>query len=142
MPVKPLPSIEVRRVANETSQRAFTEITAVSFDIPYTVAHAVYSQDRAWQGDYWGFVGMAEGKPVSIAAIVKAAGALGVYSLATYPVHRHKGYGEAMLRSAVTEVQRETGIERVVLQSTEAGYALYHRMGFREVTRYSVYLTK
>jgi hypothetical protein len=34
------------------------------------------------------------------------------------------------------------GIGRVVLQSTEAGYALYHRMGFREATRYSVYLTK
>jgi hypothetical protein len=47
-----------------------------------------------------------------------------------------------MLRAAVSEVQRETGIERVVLQSTEAGYALYHRMGFRDVTRYSVYLTK
>jgi ribosomal protein S18 acetylase RimI-like enzyme len=141
-PVKPLPSIEVRRVANETLQRAFTEITAVSFDIPYTVAHAVYSQDRAWRGDYWGFVGMVDTKPVSIAAIVAAAGALGVYSLATYPIHRHQGYGEAMLRAAVSEVQRHTGIERVVLQSTEAGYALYHRMGFREVTRYSVYLTK
>jgi ribosomal protein S18 acetylase RimI-like enzyme len=85
---------------------------------------------------------MVDGKPVSIAAIVKTAGALGVYSLATYPTHRHQGYGEAMLRAAVTEVQRETGIARMVLQSTEAGYALYHRMGFREVTRYSVYLTK
>jgi len=141
-PVKPLPSIEVRRVANQTLQRAFTEITAVSFDIPYTVAHAVYSQDMAWRGDYWGFVGMVDAKPVSIAAIVAAAGALGVYSLATFPIHRHQGYGEAMLRAAVSEVQRQTGMERVVLQSTEAGYALYHRMGFREVTRYSVYLTK
>lgn len=141
-PLKPLPSIEVHPVANETLQRAFSEITAVSFEIPFTVAHAVYSQDRAWHGDYRGFVGMAEGKPVSIAAVVVAAGALGVYSLATYPVHRHQGYGEAMLRAAVSEVQRETGIGRVVLQSTEAGYALYHRMGFREATRYSVYLTK
>jgi ribosomal protein S18 acetylase RimI-like enzyme len=33
-------------------------------------------------------------------------------------------------------------VERIVLQSTEAGYSLYKRMGFREVTRFSVYLTK
>ena len=45
-------------------------------------------------------------------------------------------------RAAVTEMTRRTGIERLVLQSTEAGYDLYRRMGFRDATRFSVYLTK
>jgi len=52
------------------------------------------------------------------------------------------GYGEAIMRAAVAEMQRRTGLERIVLQSTEAGYALYRRMGFRDATRFSVYLTK
>ena len=141
-PVRPLPAIDLRRVEGETLRHAFTEITAASFDIPSTVAHAVYAQERAWKGGYRGFVGLAGGKPVSITAIVCAAGALGVYSLATHPLYRNRGYGEATLRAAVAEIQRQTGIERVVLQSTEAAYSLYRRMGFRDVTRFSVYLTK
>jgi ribosomal protein S18 acetylase RimI-like enzyme len=46
------------------------------------------------------------------------------------------------MRAALAEMQRRTGLERIVLQSTEAGYALYRRMGFRDATRFSVYLTK
>ena len=30
----------------------------------------------------------------------------------------------------------------LVLQSTEAGYAMYRRMGFRDVTKFTVYLTR
>ena len=46
------------------------------------------------------------------------------------------------MRGAVAEMQRRTGIERMVLQSTEVGYPLYRRMGFRDATRFTVYLTK
>ena len=52
------------------------------------------------------------------------------------------GYAEALVRGVVEQERKETGLERVVLQSTETGYALYRRMGFRDVTRFSVYLTK
>ena len=47
-----------------------------------------------------------------------------------------------MLRETVALVSNRTGFTRVILQSTEAGYALYKRMGFRDVTRFTVYLTK
>ena len=32
--------------------------------------------------------------------------------------------------------------ELMVLESTEAGYPLYRRLGFREAAKFSVYLTK
>jgi ribosomal protein S18 acetylase RimI-like enzyme len=67
---------------------------------------------------------------------------MGVYSLATMPEFRRMGYGEALLRCATAEVRRRTGLSRLVLQSTEAGYKLYRRMGFHDVTKFTVYLTK
>ena len=79
---------------------------------------------------------------ISICAVVSGGDALGIYSLATHPSYRRLGYGEATMRAAVAEMQRRTGIERMVLQSTEAGYPLYRRMGFRDATRFTVYLTK
>jgi len=141
-PEHDLPEIEWRPVANEALRRSFTEITSVCFEIPYTIAQAVYTPERAWQGDYQGFVGFAGSHAVSIVAIVVDAGALGVYSLATLPGYRRQGYGEALLRSVVRDFQERTGIQQVVLQSTEAGYAMYRRMGFRDATRFSVYLTR
>jgi len=141
-PTGSLPPVDVQPVSDRASQKAFTEITSICFEIPIAIAEAVYARDSAWQGDYHGFVGRAAGRVVSICAIVAAAGTLGVYSLATHPMYRRLGYGEATMRAAVTEMQRRTALERLVLQSTEAGYALYRRMGFRDATRFSVYLTK
>lgn len=141
-PVRPLPKIECLPVADRATRQAFGALTAVSFDIPVGIAKTVYEPERAWFGDYRGFVGLVGGKAVGIVAIVATADALGVYSLSTLPECRRLGYGEALLRAAVAVEQQRTGIRRVVLQSTDAGYSLYRRLGFNEVAKFSVYLTK
>jgi ribosomal protein S18 acetylase RimI-like enzyme len=141
-PVRQLPAIECRPVTDTPMRRAFAEITSLTFDIPYTIAQTVYTREQAWKGDYQGFVGLVQGRPVAIAAIVVAAGVIGVYSLGTLPAFRRQGYGEALLRLAAAETQRRTGLENFVLQSTEAGYSLYRRMGFRDAAKFAVYLTK
>jgi ribosomal protein S18 acetylase RimI-like enzyme len=140
--IRPMPPIECRPVTDDSTRLAFAELTSIAFEIPFTVARAVYTREEAWKGAYRGFVGFVDGRAVAIVAIVAAADALGVYSLGTLPAFRRQGYGEALLRAAVSEVGRRTGLSRVVLQSTEAGYALYLRMGFRDATKFTVYLTK
>jgi GNAT superfamily N-acetyltransferase len=141
-PVTALPRVEIEPVSEAALQRAFTEITSISFEIPFEIARAVYACDSAWQGEYRGYVGLAEGRPVSIVALVRSGHTLGVYSLATHPNWRRQGYGEATMRAAIERATRETEAQQIVLQSTEAGYPLYKRMGFRDVTRFAVYLTK
>jgi ribosomal protein S18 acetylase RimI-like enzyme len=140
--LRPLPKIECVPVSDRTTRQAFGALTSVSFDIPMGIAKAVYEPERAWLGDYRGFVGMAGGRAVAIIAIVATPDALGVYSLSTLPECRRLGYGEALLRAAVASEQARTGIKRIVLQSTDAGYSLYRRLGFKEVAKFSVYLTK
>lgn len=141
-PKRKLPKIECVPVTDRTTRQAFGALTSVSFDIPIGIAKAVYEPERAWLGGYRGFVGLAGGKPVAIIAMVASADALGVYSLSTLPEYRRMGYGEALLRAAVAVEQARTGIPRIVLQSSDAGYSLYRRLGFREVAKFSVYLTK
>jgi len=141
-PVRPLPKIECRPVAAEATRCAFAEITSVCFEIPPGIATAVYGTETAWNGAYKGFVGLVDGSPVAIVAMVEAAGALGIYSLATLPAHRHQGYGEALLRAAAAASRPKASTGPFILQSTEAGHALYRRMGFRDVTKFTVYLTR
>ena len=136
-----LPPLECRPVDNQTMRDTFAGITSTCFDIPVAVANAVYRPERAWWGSYRGYVGLRKGQPVAIAATVDAADVLGVYSLATLPEFRRQGMGEALLRAAVAREQERLGPRRIVLQSTEAGYRMYRRLGFRDVAKFSVYLT-
>jgi ribosomal protein S18 acetylase RimI-like enzyme len=55
------------------------------------------------------------------------------------PDQQRRGYGEAVMRHALAEAQREHGMENSILQSTPAGFQLYQRMGYRQITRVSVY---
>lgn len=141
-PQRSLPALEVRLVAEQSARDSFAGITAVCFDIPFRIAQSVYQPERAWMGPYRGYVGLVKGEPVTIAAIVAAGGVLGIYSVATLPAFRHRGYGEALMRAAIDAERNRTGFEKLVLQSTEAGHRLYKRLGFRDVAKYSVYLTK
>ena len=138
-PSRSLPAIDCRPVRDASTRFAFAELTSVCFDIPFSVARAVYEPEGAWNGDYRGFVGYVGGRPVSMVALVRAEAALGIYSLGTLPDDRRRGYGEALLRAALAE---QKDAEPMVLESTEAGYPLYRRLGFKEAARFSVYLTK
>jgi GNAT superfamily N-acetyltransferase len=141
-PGRPLPAIECVPVKDVVMREAFAEITAATFEIPLAIAREVYTPEQAWHGAYQGFVGIVNGRPQAIVAIAATAGALGVYSLGTRPESRRKGYGEALMRAALQMSRGRTATDRTILQSTEAGYSLYRRMGFRDVTRFTVYLTK
>jgi GNAT superfamily N-acetyltransferase len=136
---KKLPGIEFVPVMDQASRTAFGELTAICFDIPFPITRSVYLPERAWQGVYKGYVARVNGKAVSMIATVLCGGAVGIYSLGTLPEFRNRGYGEALLRAVVG--QCPPGLP-LVLESTPAGYKLYRRLGFRDVGRFTVYLTK
>ena len=137
-PVKPLPTLTVRRVGDTATREAFCAIGSVCFHVPIAWFREVFDNHTVW-GKFAGYVGYRDEDPVSTAAIVMGGGAIGVYNVATMPDQQRRGYGEAVMRYALAEAQREHGMERSILQSTPAGYRLYERMGYRTITRVSVY---
>lgn len=141
-PRRELPKIDCIRVDNQKLRDVFGGIAAVCFDIPEGVAREVYHGKGAWSGSYQGYAGMVAGRPVGIVALVPTDGTLGIYSLGVQPESRRLGYGEALLRAAVEQARTDTPFDRIVLQSSESGHSLYRHMGFREVAKFSVYLTK
>jgi ribosomal protein S18 acetylase RimI-like enzyme len=137
-PVRQLPEIDVRRVIDRNTGEAFCEIGATCFHVPITWFREVFDNDVVWER-FASYVGYVDGEPVSTTAIVHGAGAMGVYNVATLPGVQRRGYGEAVMRHALSEAGKELGALPVVLQSTPAGLLLYERMGFRTVARVSVY---
>jgi ribosomal protein S18 acetylase RimI-like enzyme len=139
-PARALRPIEVRRVGPGATRDAFCAIGSLCFHVPLPWFEEVFSDDAVWE-KFASYVGYVDGEPVSTAAVIEGGGALGVYNVATVPGFQRRGYGEAVMRYALADRQKALGIQRVLLQSTPAGYRLYERMGFRTVTRVSVYST-
>ncbi len=140
-PRRKLPELEIRPVQDAETRRMFAYITAIAFEIPQDVSRDVYGSARGWGGDFHGYVGYVNGAPIATTATVTAAGVIGVYSVGTLPLWRHKGYAESLMRRALEIEQQASGVEATVLQSTQSGVSLYERMGYRRVTRFSVYIS-
>jgi ribosomal protein S18 acetylase RimI-like enzyme len=137
-PRKPLPALEVRRVAGAADCAAFCGIGSTCFHVPFPWFSEVFDSPEVWKR-FAAYVGYVNREPVATAATVLGGGAVGVYNVATLPDYRRRGYGEAVMRHALEEARREHGIERTTLQSTPAGYGIYQRMGYRTVAKVTVY---
>jgi ribosomal protein S18 acetylase RimI-like enzyme len=140
-PGRPLPPLEIRRVASRQERIEFSHINSVAFRIPLDWCLELYDADSLSDGAFTGFVGYANGEAVSTAAAMVAAGAVGVYAVATLPQHERRGYAEAMTRHALAWGQQTSGFRRSVLQSTDAGLPLYRRLGYQVVTHFTVFCT-
>ncbi|MCL4402243.1 MAG: GNAT family N-acetyltransferase, partial [Acidobacteria bacterium] len=137
-PERKLPAMEFRRVREQPTRAAFCAIGSLCFNVPLAWFTEVFENDLVWD-KFVGYVGYVGGEPVSTAATVTSAGAIGVYNVATIPGHQRSGYGEAIMRHALQQARAEHDIERTILQSTPQGFPLYLRMGYRTVTKVSVY---
>jgi ribosomal protein S18 acetylase RimI-like enzyme len=137
-PDRKLPTLDCRRVSEKNTRDAFCAIGSLCFGVPLPWFREVFDNDAVWDS-FEGWVGYVDQEPVSTAAIVSGGGVLGVYNVATMPGHQCRGYAESLMRHALADAQARHGIEKSILQSTPAGLALYERMGYRQVTRVSVY---
>jgi ribosomal protein S18 acetylase RimI-like enzyme len=139
-PVKRLPRLTVKRVGDAATREAFCAIGSVCFHVPISWFCEVFDSGTVWS-QFAAYVGYLGEEAVSTAALVIGGGVVGVYNVATIPGHQRRGYGEAVMRKALEDVQRDHGCGPVILQSTPAGFRLYERMGFRTVTKVAVYAT-
>lgn len=140
-PARPLPALDCLRVGNERTRLDFCHVISIGFHLPYAVAWSIYGGARIWESGYQGWVGYRDGQPVSTAATLATAGVIGLYSVATLPEHRRRGYGEAVARHALAAGRPDGGADRFVLQSTPAGHALYERMGYRRLANFVIYIS-
>jgi len=136
-PARGLPRLEMRRVADAETRRHFCDLIAVSFQIPESIAERVYLPEPPWRESLAGYVGYAEGEPVSSTALMRTADAVGVYSVSTRPGRRRRGVAESLMRLCLADFA--PGVSPIVLQSSRAGLKLYQMLGFRRVTRYFIY---
>ena len=133
----PAPSeLEFRRVTGRSTSIVVGNLNAHAYGMPPEVCRDLFQHDSIWSPEDVGIIGSIKREPVSCAAVYPTDGLLYVGCVATHPVHQRKGYASAVMRHALEESMRETGLTRTALHASAAGYPVYERMGYRPINRF------
>ena len=85
------------------------------------------------------YLGETGGQAVTTGIGATVGGCTGVFSVATPPAHRRRGYGAALTARAVTD-GLAAGAAWAWLQSSPPGYGIYARLGFRTVETWDCWI--
>jgi len=137
---------EIRELDNETAANHLVDFAAWRWHVPEEAkSHlGVYTQVlrigrpspilRCWMA--W-----SRDLPVSKAALHCAAGAAGIYAVATRPQARGQGLAGTVTLEAL-RAARENGYQLAVLHSTPMAQGLYTKLGFRHVAPFKIFASE
>jgi ribosomal protein S18 acetylase RimI-like enzyme len=133
-PIQTSDRLEVHAVEDEESLRKWAHVFTLGYGLPPDWEPSVYNlQLQLGLGNpMQNYLGMLNGEPVSTSSVFLGGGVAGVYSVSTLPVARGRGFGAAMTLQPLHQA-REMGYRIGVLQSSEMGFNVYQRLGFRHL---------
>jgi len=126
--------LEVRAVRAEESLQMWARVFVSGYDLPPDWETSVYDLERKLGLGFpmQNYLGLLNGEPVATSCLFLGGGAAGIYSVATLPAARGKGIGAALTLKPLQDA-RDMGYRIGVLQSSEMGYGVYKRLGFRHL---------
>ena len=86
------------------------------------------------------YVGAVGDQPVTTGLGVTLGSYVAIFNIATPPEHRRRGYGAAITARTVAD-GLDAGAKWAWLQSSESGYPIYKRLGFRTAEDWSCWLS-
>ena len=128
-PRRPLPELEFRRVADQTTARDLAMINGKAYQMSLDLFECMCNL-HLWQPDTFGFVGYIGDKAFTCAAVLPVAGTLYVAFVATLPEAHGRGYAEAVMRHALEQGRRALAYTRMTLHASDMGRPVYRAMGF------------
>jgi hypothetical protein len=132
------PELRIEAVRDETSLQAFELAIVRGFESSELEAlgpGAVFSAGILTDARFRLWVGWEEDRPVSASATFVAAGISDVTVVGTVPEARRRGYGAALTwRATLAEPELPA-----LLLATDEGRAVYERMGYMSLFRFTVW---
>jgi ribosomal protein S18 acetylase RimI-like enzyme len=131
-------SLQVVKATTADTLAQALATAADAFGAPPEAFAALYGLDVTGLDKLIVYIGRVGDVDVSTATGYTVGGATAIFNVATPPSHRGHGFGGAITTCAVRE-GFSAGAEFAWLQSSDAGYSVYERLGFRTVDTYRVY---
>jgi GNAT superfamily N-acetyltransferase len=127
--------IAIREAHSPGELREALTACAAGFGAPPEAFEPLYSPAVAAHPGVRIYLGDVDGHPVTTGVGFLAGGGVGVYSVATLPNHRRRGYGGEIVRRIVLD-GFQGGARSAYLLASELGVGVYERVGFTRAARY------
>jgi GNAT superfamily N-acetyltransferase len=130
---------EIRRVTDLAGVRDHIAAGSAGFGMPVEWFEAIMGSATLADRSAVVYVGYTDGAPVTAGLGYRTGTTMGVYNIATVEAARRRGFGAAMTMRIVDD-GGAAGCDVAVLQSSDMGYPIYERLGFRTVVRYRAWI--
>jgi ribosomal protein S18 acetylase RimI-like enzyme len=138
-----VPDLEIEFVASSDDCSVFAEVLAAGFEMPdfvsQTLTRILADVGMGPKGPACSFLGRLNGKPAATSTLALVGGIAGIYNVATLPDARGHGIGTAMTLAPLRHA-RDIGYRIAILHSSQMGFNVYHRLGFREYCKIGQYI--
>jgi GNAT superfamily N-acetyltransferase len=137
------PDLTIEEVRDDETLEQWCHAMSLGFELADFVEHAWLNTFRSIglgaQSPFRHYLGRLKGKPVATSSLCLGAGIAGIYDVVTLPEARRQGIGAAIVSTPLREA-RALGYRVGILQSSDMGFSVYHRVGFREYCKISTYV--
>jgi len=135
------PDLRIVPVDDEAALKQWIHIASIGFGIDEKFEKVWYDffVDAIFDMRFQTYLALLDGKPVGTSQLFLSEGVAGIYNVTCLPEGRGQGIGSALTLAPLLKA-RETGCRIGVLQASQKGYNVYHRLGFRDFGRLSLYL--
>jgi N-acetylglutamate synthase len=128
------------RTIDPAEARAHATIAADAFEVPVEVFDSFATPEVLGLAGFRTYVGLVDGVPVTTAIGVRGGDYVGIFDVATPAAYRGHGYGAAVTARATLD-GFASGASFAFLQSSDMGYGVYERLGFKNLETWSVWVS-
>ena len=115
------------------------DINSAAYDMDLGAGKPLLGVPSFWS-PHFPVLGMVDGTAVATAAALMVDGIRYVALVATRPGHQRRGYADVVMRRALELSEATHPGSLTVLHATEAGRPIYERMGYRTISRSTLYM--
>jgi GNAT superfamily N-acetyltransferase len=125
-------AVSVRRIEKAEDLRLTLDVAAAGFGAPAEAVAVLYTPRLLSAPGMAFYLAEVDGDPVASGVGCTTRDIVGVYSVATSPEHRRRGYGSAVVGQIVAD-GFAAGAQLAYLQASAMGASVYAKLGFRRV---------
>jgi ribosomal protein S18 acetylase RimI-like enzyme len=132
LPRKSPHPLVIRRVEDRQTLSEWVDTFLLGFEMPASVAPAILAlfESLGINLPIRHYLGYLEDEPVAVSSLFLGEGVAGIYNVATRAAARGRGIGSRMTLTPLNDA-RQMGYQTGILQSSQMGYRVYQRLGFR-----------
>lgn len=126
--------LEIQAVTDEATLQTWVEVFIHGYGLPESWLAPALDLWRqfGFELPLRNYLGYLNGKPVSTSTLFHGGGAAGIYCVATLPEARGQGLGATLTLQPLLDARAE-GYQVGVLQSSQMGFGIYKKLGFRHL---------